>query len=260
MSIVVNGLEISDHEVNTEVQHHPAPDLATAQHEAARALVVRALLLQEADRCGLLAGEGPEAEERAVRSLTEQAVAVPSVSEADCRAHFETHRDSFRGPDLFAPSHILFAARPDEIEGRIEAKAAAEQVLAELSDRPERFERIAQARSACPSGASGGSLGQIQRGETLGEFERALRATEPGTICPHPIETDHGFHVLRLDARAEGKHVPFESVAARVRIYLRDRAWRRAVQAFIGGLCASAVIEGFDLERAPSARPAEVTN
>lgn len=255
MNIRVDGVEISAHEVGLEMQHHPAPDLQTAQQEAARALVVRTLLLQEARRRDLWVGDDPAGEEPALRALMEQAVAVPEVDEAACRAHFEAHQERFRGPDLFAPSHILFAARADDIEGRIAAKAAADATLAELSEHPERFEHIARERSACPSGAGGGSLGQIQKGETLGEFERALRATPVATICPTPIETDHGFHVLRVDARAEGKPVPYASVADRLRIYLRDRDWRRRVQVFIAQLAQQAVIEGFDMGHQSVPRP-----
>lgn len=240
MSLSVNGQPISESDVQQEMRHHPVADAARARSEATRALVVRALLLQEADRRGVA---GTHDEEQRIRALTEQAVAVPEVPEDACRAYYEAHRARFRGPDLFAPSHILFGARSEDIEGRVQAKAAAEQVLGELLEHPERFERLARTRSACPSGANGGSLGQIQRGETVGEFERALCTTEPGTLHPRLVETEFGFHVLRLDARAEGRPLPYAAVADRVRIYLRDRAWRQAVHAFIAELAAGAAID-----------------
>ena len=49
----VNGVEITPEAIAAEIQHHPAPDAETAWVEAARALVVRELLLQEASRIGL---------------------------------------------------------------------------------------------------------------------------------------------------------------------------------------------------------------
>jgi len=256
MSILVGDTRITEHEVHDEMRHHPAPTRAAAQHHAARALVVRALLLSEARRRGLCDATSEldeAAATQAIRLLTEVAVAVPSLEDSAVRAYYEANRDRFRGPDVFAPSHILFAAGADDIEGRIEAKQAAQEVLRALSERPQRFERIAQERSACPSGAGGGSLGQIQRGETVGEFERALRTLEPGQLAPAPIETEHGFHVLRLDARVRGERVPLSSVEDRIRIYLRDRAWRAALRLFIDGLAADTPIRGFDLHTTPDA-------
>ena len=52
----VNGVEITPEAIAQEIQHHPAPDAETAWTEAARALAVRELLLQEARRAGLEAG------------------------------------------------------------------------------------------------------------------------------------------------------------------------------------------------------------
>lgn len=50
----------------------------------------------------------------------------------------------------------------------------AEQALNELSREPERFAAMAQELSNCPSGKHAGNLGQIGRGDSVPEFERAL--------------------------------------------------------------------------------------
>jgi len=262
MSISVNGAVIPEADLRREIRVQLAgvaaaggraanDQLRQAESAASRALVVRELLLQEARTRGYLAGpatgrSADQAQEEAIRRLTETAVPVPAVSEAECQAFFEANRDRFRGPDLFEPSHILFAAPPDGAEARAEAFTAARQALAELERDPDRFEQIARKRSACPSGARGGSLGQITRGETEPPFERHILELEVGAISREPIETDHGFHIVRLDERARGDHLPYEVVADRIRIYLRDRAWRRSMHAFIGELMARAEIEGMD--------------
>lgn len=250
MSISVDGVVITEAALLSEARlHAEAGSPAQARLEAARALVIKQLLLGEALRRRILPAmsESAAEQEQAIRQLTETVVAVPEVSEAECRAYFEVNRDRFRGPDLFEPSHILFAAPPDSAEARVEALTAAREVLATLQRDPDRFERIAKERSACPSGANGGSLGQITRGETEGSFERPMRSLAVGEIAAEPIETDHGFHILRLDHRAQGEHLPFEAVADRIRLYLRDRAWRKAVHGFIAELAAGADIQGFSL-------------
>ncbi|MGH6902553.1 MAG: peptidylprolyl isomerase, partial [Geminicoccaceae bacterium] len=53
MPVLVNGVEISDHAINSELQYHPAGSVEEAREEAARALAVRELLLQAAARRGI---------------------------------------------------------------------------------------------------------------------------------------------------------------------------------------------------------------
>ncbi len=53
MEIRVNGVAIAEQAIHAEMQNHPAGSADAAMEDAARALVVHALLLQEADRLGI---------------------------------------------------------------------------------------------------------------------------------------------------------------------------------------------------------------
>jgi peptidyl-prolyl cis-trans isomerase C len=55
MPITVNGVMISRDAIQREMQHHPAARPITAWQQAARALVIRELLLQRARCLGLAA-------------------------------------------------------------------------------------------------------------------------------------------------------------------------------------------------------------
>src|SRR3546814_1546588 len=97
-----------------EIQHHPAPDAETAWIEAARALGVRELLLQDAGRRGFSADAGRdeagrlEADDDAlVRLLLEQEVAPSVASQEECRRYYDANQKRFRTPELFEASHIL---------------------------------------------------------------------------------------------------------------------------------------------------------
>ena len=116
--------------------------------------------------------------------------------------------------------------------------------------QPERFSELARARSACPSAAQGGNLGQITRGQTVPEFETFLFNLEPGQICPVPVKTRFGYHVLRLDRRIEGRQLPFEVVRDRIAEYLREHVWRRAVSQYLQLLVGQAEIRGIELNGA----------
>src|SRR5690606_52936 len=98
-----------------------------------------------------------------------------------------------------------------------------EAAIAELVRQPERFAEMARALSACPSAATGGSLGQIATGQTAPEFEAALAGLAPQTLCPHPVETRYGVHVVRLDRKIPGRTLPFELVRQRIAEYLAER-------------------------------------
>lgn len=249
MLAAVNGAEIAEAAVLAEMQHHPAPTREAAFRQALQALVVRELLLQEAHRLGLAdAPAGEELpEEAAIQRLLAQEVVVPSAGEAFCRRYYESNRKRFREPEMFEAEHILFAAAPDDPEGRDAAKAACAAAIAALEAAPQRFGELARDHSACPSRDDGGRLGRIGRGSTVPEFETFLMSLDPGEMCPRPVETRYGFHVVRLIDRAGGADLPFEAVHRRIAAYLAESSWRRAVAQYVQLLAGRARVEGIDL-------------
>jgi peptidyl-prolyl cis-trans isomerase C len=252
--VTVNGVTIPRAAIAREVQHHPAPKPIEAWQAAARALVVRELLLQEARRLELepapLAdadGRRETDEEALIRALYEREVATPEPDEASCRHYYEQNRKAFRSATLYEASHILFAARHDCAEEFAAARAQAEAALVELAQAPHRFEEFARACSACPSAANGGRLGQIAPGDTTPEFERALIDLAPGATTREPVATRYGLHIIRLERRIEGRDLPFELVADRIADYLRESVRRRATAQYIARLAARADIAGIAL-------------
>lgn len=259
MPVFVNGVEISDHAINSELQYHPAGSVEEAREAAARALAVRELLLQAAARRGidqpdpLEPGQADEREtddEALIRTLIAREVRTPEPDHDTCRRFYEQNRKRFRSPDLFEAAHMLFPADPKDADATARAKEQASAALAEVLAQPQRFAALARELSACPSAAQGGNLGQITRGQTVPEFETFLLNLEPGQICPVPVKTRFGYHVLRLDRRIEGRQLPFEVVQERIAEYLREHVWRRAVGQYLQLLVGEAEIRGIELNGA----------
>jgi len=252
--MAVNGCEITEEDVDREVQYHPAPSLEEARKDAAIALVVRELLLQEAARQGVTTAAHDSSkteEEQLIGRLLEKEILIPEVDESAVRRYFDTHREKFRSPDIFEASHILFAAHPDDSETRKSARIAAEKTLEELQGGPTHFERLAQERSADTSTAEqGGHLGQIARGQTTPEFERCLRTLAPGQICRTPVATRYGYHIIRLDRMEQGRPMTFEMARSRIEEYLIASAWNQAVRGYIQILAGRAEIHGIQIESA----------
>ena len=248
MSITVNHREIPDRAIDAEVQYHPAASLAEARQEAALALVIRELLLQEAGR---LRVEGAD-EAALLSNLLAREVRVPKANEAACRTYYERNRTLFASPALYEASHILLSAPPENMVARAEAHDRAAALIAELGKHPERFAELARTHSQCETAAQGGALGQVTAGETVPEFETFLAALEPGQLCPVPVPTRYGYHVLRLDSREAGRPLPFDAVRERIARYLEEAAWRTAVRQYLQILVGRADIEGIALAGATS--------
>lgn len=252
--VAVNGVVIARDAIARETQNHPSETPIKAWQEAARSLVVRELLLQEAKRLDvravLLSDDADRREtedEASIRGLIEQEVVIPVADDETCRRYYEMNRKRFVSQDIYCAAHILFAAHVADTQGYAAALELASAVLAELEHAPHRFEDLARAHSACPSAAQGGNLGQIGEGQTTPEFERAMMALAPGTFAKEPVQTRYGLHIIRLDRRIEGRELPFEAVAERIADYLTESARRRATAQYIARLVTRAEISGVEM-------------
>jgi peptidyl-prolyl cis-trans isomerase C len=253
--ITVNGVPLPPQALLQEAQNHPAADPSEALRSAARALVLRELLLQEARREGIEAEAERDAqgrletdEDALIRGLLEERVETEPPDEESCRRYFEKNRARFRGADLFEARHILLPAAGDDVEARLAAETLARSLIAELERSPGDFAALAEAHSACPSRAQGGHLGQLTRGQTVPEFETFLCNLEEGQLCPVPVSTRYGIHVLRLERKRLGAELPFEAVRERVAAYLEAVLWNKAVARYLRQLAARSRVEGIDLE------------
>lgn len=257
--ISVNGVTIPQAEIARETQHHPAAKPIDAWMAAARALVVRELLLQEAGRLELKPVPGTDAEgrretddEALVRTLMEHQVLTPEPDEATCRRVYDQKRATFRSSDLYAVRHILISAAPGDAAARGAALARAKAIIAEVQADPAIFGHLAASASACPSGANGGQLGQISRGQTVPEFEAALADAPVGEVFAEPIETRYGFHVIILDQKLLGQELPFEMVRESIARWLSTRSHQIAVRQYIAMLAGRATIAGVTLDASSS--------
>ena len=258
--ISVNGVVISRAEIARETQHHPAAKPIEAMKAAAAALAVRELLLQEARRLAIPAepasdGEGRREtdEEAMIRALVEREVTTPQADDAACRRYYEQNRQRFRTAALYEARHILLAAAASDKPARAEAAEVARILITQLETAPDSFAALAEAHSACPSGKTGGNLGQIGPGQTVTEFEHALAAMEPGGVHPMPVETRYGLHVVALDRRIDGRDLPYDLVRDRIAGWLNEKVRRTAIQQYVSILAGRAEITGIDL--AASASP-----
>lgn len=244
MGISVNGIEITDDAIEKEIVHHQKAEnpLKEAVHE----LVLRTLLLQEADRLGL---DGGDADAR-IEALFAREVRVPEADDAACETYFRNHQDRYTYGELVEARHILFQVTENVSLEFL--RATAESVLEELQRHPERFAELAKTYSNCPSGALGGSLGQLARGQTVQEFERVLFRLAEGEMANRLIETRFGLHIIQVMKHVEGKLLPVDAVKAQIAETLTQNAWHKALHQYLQILVGKADIQGVTMEGAAS--------
>jgi peptidyl-prolyl cis-trans isomerase C len=236
MAIIVNGVELADTDLEREMPvHADTPDSAQA---ALTAAVLRRVLLDEAAQLHIVAtAQGDEAMIEAL--LDHQLAETAAPTHEECERHYLADLERWRVNERARVSHILF-----QVTERVDLTALrqrAQQTLDELlhvDDLELRFVHFARSLSNCPSGVDGGALGEIGRGDTIAAFERAVFAAPAGTLCPVLVETEFGFHIIRVHEKSQGSVLPFEQVELRIRVAmsqaLRDLAERRYVMEAVG--------------------------
>jgi len=253
--VVVNDETIPQASIAAEAQNQSAhaDKPGIAWRKAAQALAIRALLLQEARARGLepdpmeLAPSRFETgEEALIRALLDEALSIAPVTEDAVRAEWARDPDRYRSAPLWDVSHILCACDPRDEAGRAVAEARANALLARLDGDAKGFAAAAR-DSDCGSKASGGHLGQHGPGDTVPEFEAALRALPEGGISAAPVLSRHGWHIIRLNATAPSQVLPYDTVRPKIAQALEKAAWARASRDFVEGLASQARITGASL-------------
>ncbi len=239
--IRVNDTHIDESLIMKEMQYHVADSQEEAKHKACESLIVTEVLQQRAETLGFGGSI-----DTFIDQVFEQELDAPEASEEVCRRYYENNLDKFRSSPLVQGRHILLAAPADDAKQRSESLDQAKVLIEQLQGNPEDFSQLAEKFSRCPSGKTGGSLGQIGKGQTVPEFERKLFACEPG-LADAPIESRYGVHVVWLDHIIPGEQLPYEAVSKNVAEYLNDRLRFKSIAHYIQSLVNEAEIKGFDM-------------
>ncbi len=234
MSVQINGVAV-------DIADWPSDELA-AVHE---------LLRQRARELELLAEDADgDAMQAAIEQLLTREVSVPAPTPEECRRYYDAHPERYRSGELVHARHILFQVTTGTPVPAI--RAVAEAMLRELRLHPELFEQRARDKSNCPSGAQGGQLGQLARGSSIPEFEKAIFESSDIGLLPQLVKTRYGFHIVAVDQRIPGEQLPFEAVGERVARDLRNASETRALAQYVQLLAGQAEVKGIDLGAAGS--------
>ena len=139
-----------------------------------------------------------------------------TISDSDIDSYMQAHPDvgSTKEVDV---SHILFSVPSDATATqKAEIKAKAEGVLAQIKANPTEFAALATKYSQDPgSAAKGGELGYFGKGVMVPAFESTAFSLKQGQVSGL-VETQFGYHILKLNAMRGGDVASAKSAAKQV--------------------------------------------
>jgi len=164
------------------------------------------------------------------------------AGEKEWRDFYQKNLNRYRGNESYRPAHILMIipknATPEEV---LEIRRKCQKVLEKIKGG-EDFGEMALLYSDDVSGKDRGDLGYLKKGELLPVIEKEalrLQVGEVGGI----IQTDFGFHIIKLLDLKGRTPLPFEEVREKVLADYFQWETEKALQQFLTRLKEKAVIE-----------------
>ncbi|HBB84826.1 MAG TPA: peptidylprolyl isomerase [Sulfitobacter sp.] len=159
--------------------------------------------------------------ENETRSLTAgeaiEGVMAEDVSDEELQAAYDAQYKDAEPEQEFNASHIL-----------VETKEEADAIKAEI-DGGADFAEVAKEKSTGPSGPGGGSLGWFGPGMMVPAFEEAVAGMEAGSVSD-PVETQFGWHVIKLNETRTGEAPALEDVREELETQVRQTKVQEAIE------------------------------
>lgn len=216
---VVNGKKVPSSRVDVMVKQMVAqgqqdsPQLRAMIKEE---LINREILIQEADKMGL--GNTPEVKNQleiarqsiVIRSLVADFLKKNPVKDEDIKAEYDKYKAQ-AGDKEYHARHIL-------VEKEDEAKA----IIAKLK-AGSKFEDLAKQSKDPGSAARGGDLDWAAPASYVKPFSDALVALQKGQITETPVQSQFGFHVIKLEDVRAAKIPTLEEVKPQISESLQQK-------------------------------------
>ena len=147
-----------------------------------------------------------------------------TLNETDVRAYYDQNAARLSGNEERRASHILLTVTPGaSAADKAAVKARAEALLAQIRQAPDTFAELAKKNSQDPGSAvNGGDLDFFSRGAMVKPFEDAAFALKKDEVSA-PVETEFGYHLIKLTDIKAPKTKPFEEMRAQIETDLKKQ-------------------------------------
>jgi peptidyl-prolyl cis-trans isomerase C len=166
---------------------------------------------------------------------------LPAVTDEQARDFYQKNPDKFQQPEAVRASHILIPTGQADDAGKKKLRAQAEAVLKQAKGGAD-FAQLAREHSKDGSASQGGDLNFFTRGQMVPAFDKVAWELKPGDISGI-VETQFGYHIIKVTDRRAASTVPFDEVSERIRQFLTEQQKQERSEAFVDTLKKKARIE-----------------
>lgn len=233
---VVNGVAIPQAKMDLQLKalaargQKDSPELRNAIKDS---LVTAVLIEQEATKKGLDKNPDVQAElEMARQSVIFRAYVQDymknnPVTDAEIKAEYDKYKAT-QADKEYNVRHIL-----------VKDEKTAKDIIEQLK-KGAKFDKLAEKYSVDPgSKAKGGELGWNAPGNFVKPFAEAMTKLDKGQMSKEPVQSDFGFHIIKLDDVRSAKVPSFDEVKPQITEFLQ----RKKLETLMAGLRAKAKIE-----------------
>ncbi len=209
---VVNGKAIPKAKVDEFVQALAAqgrPDSPELRNAVREELIARELFSQEAEKKGLARNSDVQRQlENArqqilIQALIRDHMKSNPIKDEEVKAEYD--RATKQATDKeYKARHIL-----------VEKEETAKQIIEQL-DKGAKFEELAKQSKDTGSAANGGDLDWNAAGTFVKPFSDAMTKLEKGKYTKTPVQTQFGWHVIRLDDLRDTAPPPIDQVRPQI--------------------------------------------
>jgi peptidyl-prolyl cis-trans isomerase C len=165
-----------------------------------------------------------------------------TITDQELQDVYNGRKEQFNEPEKVRASHILIKVDPNASgEEKNAARQKIENILAKAKAGDD-FAQLAQQHSECPTNQKGGDLGFFPRGIMVAPFEEVAFTLEQDTISDI-IETQFGYHIIKVTDKKSQRKVPFEEAEENLRQELLQQKSSNEVNKWISTLRTNANIQ-----------------
>ena len=224
--VKVNGVTIPQNRIEMLVKSAVAQgqtDSPELRNRVRDMLVERELLAQEASKKGLDKGSDfaiqldLQRQAMLAQAYVQDYVKANPVTEEIMKKEYENAKAQL-GSREFKARHILVKQEDD-----------AKQIIAQLK-KGANFDKLAAEKSEdTGSKGKGGDLDWSPPNRYVKPFADALGKLKKGQLTDTPVQTQFGWHVIRLDDERPTKLPPFEEVKGNIQQQLQAQVVQKAI-------------------------------
>ncbi len=206
-----------------------SPELRTRVKDE---LVRREVLMQEASRRGLSEKADVkfqvenQRQSVVIQALMRDELEKTKLTDEQIAAEYEKQKAAAPARE-FKARHIL-----------VKTEDEAKKILAQLK-KGEKFEELAKQSTDTGSAQRGGDLDWSAPDAYVKPFADALIKLEKGKTTDAPVQSQFGFHIIRLDDIRDTQFPPLDQVKGQ----LTEMMQQQRIQAFVEGLQKKAKIQ-----------------